>query len=169
MEGLVAVGRIGKSVGIHGEFRLLPFNASRSRYRKLKNVFVGLTDADATPAKVTGIRFTANDVVMMLAGFETPEALRPIQEKLLFVTQEESVRPGKGSYLIHDLVGAHVVTEEGKEVGILHEVLSRPPNDLWVVRNGTQEILIPAVREFIKSVRTDKNEIVIHEIEGLLE
>ncbi len=54
-------------------------------------------------------------------------------------------------------------------VGILADVLKLPANDVWVVRSGEKEILIPAVKEFIESVDEARKRIVIHVIEGLLE
>ena len=45
------------------------------------------------------------------------------------------------------------------------EVLSYPANDVYVVSRNGEDVLIPAVREF---VRVERDKIVVQEIEGLL-
>jgi 16S rRNA processing protein RimM len=67
------------------------------------------------------------------------------------------------------VVGMEVVTEEGKRVGVVLEILRLPSNDLWQVDSGTKTISIPAVKEFIRKVDEKTRTVVIHEIEGLLD
>jgi 16S rRNA processing protein RimM len=40
--------------------------------------------------------------------------------------------------------------------------------DVWVVKNGTTEHLIPAVKEFVERVDVNTKTIIINPIEGLL-
>ena len=45
-----------------------------------------------------------------------------------------------------------VETEQGDEVGVLEAILEIPDNQIFVVRKGTKEILIPAAKSFVTSV-----------------
>ena len=67
---------------------------------------------------------------------------------------------------MHEVVGLEVVTEEGRSVGRIREVLANPANDLWVTEAGT---LIPAVREVVTRVDRDGGRVVIRDLEGLIE
>jgi 16S rRNA processing protein RimM len=42
-------------------------------------------------------------------------------------------------------------------------------NDVWVVKKGTKEILIPAVKAIIQHVDLENKRITIHSLDGLLD
>jgi 16S rRNA processing protein RimM len=51
----------------------------------------------------------------------------------------------------------------------LQEVVDFPANDVWVVRDGQREYLLPAVKEVIKQVDRQQRVIVIEPIAGLVD
>ena len=63
----------------------------------------------------------------------------------------------------------NAVTEAGAEIGTIKDVVRLPAGDTWVIRNGEKEILIPGVKEFIRSVDVGRRKVVIHVIEGLVD
>ncbi|MCX7643309.1 MAG: ribosome maturation factor RimM [Armatimonadetes bacterium] len=70
----------------------------------------------------------------------------------------------KGEFLLSELLGMTVVTEEGEVVGEVVEVMESPAHDLLVTDRG----LIPMRREFIKKVDRKKRQIVVNLPKGLL-
>ena len=68
------------------------------------------------------------------------------------------------------MIGMDVYTDEPAEhFGVLKDVLETGANDVYIIdsdRHG--EVLIPAIRQCILSVDTEKNEMYIHLMEGLL-
>ncbi|MBI3578540.1 MAG: 16S rRNA processing protein RimM, partial [Ignavibacteriales bacterium] len=72
-------------------------------------------------------------------------------------------------FFIDDIIGMTVVSEEGEPIGTVKDILQTPANDVWVVQNGTKEVLLPAVKEVIKTVDLKRKEVVIHVMEGLLD
>ena len=72
------------------------------------------------------------------------------------------------SYYIFELVGCAVEDESGTPVGIVEEVLEMPSTDVYLVRGTHGEILIPAVKDYVKTVETEQRPIVDGGIEELL-
>ena len=72
----------------------------------------------------------------------------------------------EGEFYVPDLIGMDVVTEDGKPVGKLTDVLSTGANDVYVVQ-GKEEHLIPAVKEYVRSVDMEKGAMTVHLIEGM--
>ena len=67
-----------------------------------------------------------------------------------------------------DLIGCSVVSEDGTPVGTLKTIHSRPAQDLYEIeREDGSTFLLPAVKEFIRSVDVENKTIAIHMIEGL--
>ena len=65
--------------------------------------------------------------------------------------------------------GLTVVTDEGRELGTLVQIIETGANDVYVVRDGTREHLIPAIADVVVDVDLEARRMTIHAIEGLLD
>jgi len=167
--GFVAIGKISGPVGIKGEVRMIPWTDSPDRLHGLKNVWIGNDRTEPREMAVDAVRFSGSKTILKLSGIENRSAAEAVKNKFVLVHAAEIAKPPEGSFLIDDVLGMSVVTEEGKRVGIVRDVLRLPSNDLWQVESGSRLISIPAVKEFIRTVDVRTKTVVIHEIEGLLE
>ena len=71
-------------------------------------------------------------------------------------------------YYIFDLIGLKVKTADNPCLGEVTDVLTLPANDVYVVRDGSKEYLIPAIKDVIKKIDLDQEYILIEPIDGLL-
>ena len=166
---MIAIGQIAKSNGVRGAVNIRSLTDDAQRFTKLKAVWIGRAEEKATRYEVESVRVQNERVVLKLHNVNDRNAADDLREQIVFVQENEAVKPRKGSYFIHDLIGMEVLTEEGEVVGQVKDVWQMPANDVWVVRNNGKEVLVPAVKEFIKSVDAERRTIVIHAVEGLLE
>ncbi|MCL6452992.1 MAG: ribosome maturation factor RimM [Alicyclobacillus sp.] len=74
------------------------------------------------------------------------------------------------TYYIHQLVGLRVVADDGREVGVLTDVLQPGANDVYVVRGPLQadEVLIPAIADCVLDVSLETGVMTVHLLPGLL-
>jgi len=68
-----------------------------------------------------------------------------------------------------DLLGMTVADETGHELGYLDTIWDLPAHPVLVVKQGDREVLIPAVKEFIRSVDVAQGRMTVRTIEGLVE
>ena len=68
-----------------------------------------------------------------------------------------------------DLIGYDVVTDSGRLIGELGEILWLPANDAYVIYSGDQEFLIPIIPEIVKEIRHPQRAVMITPMEGLLD
>lgn len=108
-------------------------------------------------------------LIMSLRGVNTRSQAEEWTDSYIEVSADQSFPLAGGSYYIHELLGLPVFTEEGSLVGQLEDVWRLPANDVWVLRTGTGQKLIPATKEIIKEVDLRQERIVIHLLNGLLE
>jgi 16S rRNA processing protein RimM len=73
----------------------------------------------------------------------------------------------EGQYYECDLVGLAVQTEQGQPLGVLEQIWESSGNHLFVVRQGTKEILIPAAKELVAAVDLEHRVMTVRMIEGL--
>ncbi len=60
-----------------------------------------------------------------------------------------------------------VETEDGEYLGKIVDVYLLPANDVYVVKQGDKEILLPAIEDVIKKVDLDRGNLVVIRIGGL--
>lgn len=169
MSDFVAVGKVSSPLGLKGEVKVVSLTHSPERFESAGSVWIGNDGAMPVEFAVESVRIVGPNVVLQVRGVGTRSEAEQLRGKLVLVPREKIALPSKGSYLIDDIVGLKVLTEDGKEVGVVRDVLKLQANDLWEVECGSRIISIPAVKEFIRSVDLESKTIVIHEIEGLLE
>ena len=73
------------------------------------------------------------------------------------------------TWKVADLAGLEVVTEEGRLVGILKDVFGTGANDVFIVQNGEQEVLIPALKTVVLAVSLSEKKITVRLPPGLEE
>ena len=88
---------------------------------------------------------------------------------LLCLQREEAVPLGENENFIADLIDMEVVTDEGKALGTLIDVMETGANDVYVVETSEgEEILLPAIRDCILDVNVEEKRMTVHVLEGLL-
>ena len=65
---------------------------------------------------------------------------------------EEPKELEKDQYYIFDLEGMEVFDLNDNKIGILKEVLENPANDIYSVETANGELLVPALKVFIKDI-----------------
>ncbi len=165
---MIAIGQIAKSVGIRGELKIRPLTDRMQRFQRLQAVWLGPDDKGGTQYGIEALRIAKDHLVLKLKGVDTRSGADALKAQYVLIPDDEAER-GDGSFFIHDLIGMNVRTDTGEEIGMIEDVVRLPSGDTWVVRNGEKEILIPGVKEFIRSVDVKGRKVVIHVIEGLVD
>jgi 16S rRNA processing protein RimM len=166
---MIAVGKISKSVGLKGEVRVTLLTDSPARFQTLKAVWLGRDEATATQYKIHSIRVSPAAVCMQVERVHNRSEADALRGQFVFVADKDGVKPRRGSYFIHEIVGMTVVDETGATIGTVQDVMQLPANDVWVVASGEKEILIPAVKAVVRSVDVGRRTIVIRPMEGMLD
>ena len=158
---LIEAGRIVNTHGVRGEVKIEVWLDSP---RFLKS-FKRLTLDSGEELRLLGAREHKGFVIARLEGVEDINAAMRLKGKTVSVRREDARLP-KGAFFLQDIIGARVTDEEGREIGVLTEVLETPASRVYVVR-GETEHLIPAVPEFIKQTDVDAGLVTVHLIGGM--
>jgi 16S rRNA processing protein RimM len=166
---LIAIGRVSKPIGTRGEVKISPLTHDKQRFMNLPAVRLGNDAANATLKKILKVRIDNKQIVLTVDGIGTIEEAEKIKDLYLFIPKEDAVKLQNGSYFVDDVLGSEVVTEEQERVGVITDLLSLQMNDVWVVKKGAKEILIPAVKAIIRQVDVKNKRVTIHALDGLLD
>lgn len=162
----VTVGKVIKSKGIRGKLSVFPLTDFPQRFYNCKNIFLK-KDGKLECVKIESVRMGKKKIFLKFEGVDTIEKARAYIGCTLEVERNQVYELPPDTYYIFDLIGIEVITEGGERVGEITDVYRLPANDVYVVHNDNQEILLPAVKEFIKKVDVKNRTMIIHTIDGL--
>jgi 16S rRNA processing protein RimM len=167
---LVAIGQITRPHGLRGEVRVVPLTDRPERLRELSECVLWDASRDERETRrITAARRHGDVVLLTFAGYESVEAAQALRGRLVAVPEAQALPLPPGRFYPWQLEGARVVTEDGREVGRFARVEAGGAHDLWVVRAGGREHLVPAVPEIVLDVDVAGGRVVIRPPEGLLE
>ncbi|MGH7413210.1 MAG: ribosome maturation factor RimM [Candidatus Rokuibacteriota bacterium] len=166
----MAIGEVLRPWGLRGEVKVRPLtDRPRERFRTLEVCTLWEPDRDRRePCRIASCRFDGETAFVRIDGVDSPEAARRFSGRLLAVSRDEALPPAAGSFYPWQLEGAVVETRDGRPVGRFVGV-EPGAQELWLVDDGTQRRLIPAVSEIVVEVSVADRRIVIDPPEGLLE
>ena len=163
----VWVGRIVKTQGIKGQVRV---SCSRETTALIPGNQVLVKCRSGTWRRLTIEGFRFHRYIGILS-FQEVRSLQEAQELVgsPILVEKANLPPlPPGEFYWHELQGLEVKTEQGVSVGKLAQVFSTASHDVFVIRRDSQEILIPAVEEVIRSVDPAAKVMVICPMEGLI-
>lgn len=167
-EDLVKIGQITSPHGVQGEVRVYPLTDFPERFKTLRRALLG------PDAKPVGIRFQGmvkNMVILAIDGVQDRDQADKLRLQYVQVPKSEVHKLPEGHYYVFDLLGLDVVDPDGKLLGKLVDVTTdSPAHDIYVVETAPRKrFMVPAVKQFVKSIDLAGGRIVVEPIPGLLE
>jgi 16S rRNA processing protein RimM len=167
----VLVGEITRAQGIKGEVAVTVFSENPDRFAPGAEIWVGPDEDDLRPARVVRSRPQPGHPGRLIVLFD--ETLdRTMAEELrgclLFAGPEDEGDLGEDAWWERDLVGLEVRDTEGRVLGTLTGVLTRPAQDLWEMEGPSGPVLIPATRAIVRSVDVEAGVVTVDPPPGLL-
>ncbi|HRK23221.1 MAG TPA: ribosome maturation factor RimM [Fimbriimonadaceae bacterium] len=156
----VPVGRIVGAFGIRGQVKVEPLTDFLERFDKGAVLYL-----DGEPLRITGSQIHKGRILLSFKEVPDANAAEKLQWKTLEADPIEDLELEEDEFLTEDLIGLLVLTEDGRPLGKVDNVLPYPAQDILVV----DRLMIPAVKEFVRSVDLEKGQIVVRLLEGMEE
>ena len=155
-------GQIVNTHGIRGEVKIVCWCDSPEFLCDFDVIYI-----DDKPVEVELARPHKGNVIAKLAGINDVNAAMCLKEKIVHIDRDEVELP-EGRHFLADLYGLEVRdAETGAVLGTIHDVLTPPANEVYVVKGGAKEYMIPAVEEFLVETNVDEGYVSIRLIEGM--
>lgn len=162
-EQYLEVGKVTNVHGLMGEVRVQPWADSPDFLCQFKTLYV---DKAHWPIRVERARVHKNMVILKLEGVTDVNGALAMRNAVLYIDRKDANLP-QGSFFLADLMDMEVRDTQGKVLGKIADVLTLPANNVYVVRGGEREIMIPAVDQFVKEVNVDEGYMTVTLIEGM--
>lgn len=163
-KSLLVVGRVVAPRGVAGELKVDLQNSAADRFSGLKRVLLGEAQ---TPHGVRQARVHLGQGLLLLAGVDNREAADELRGATVYAYQDDLAPLEQDEFLMSDIIGLKVVTDEGEALGEVIEIIVTGANDVYVVRGAQTDLLLPAIKPVILSVDVPAGTMTVHLLDGL--
>jgi len=155
-------GKIVNTHGTHGELKVVAWCDSPEFLLDFDTFYI-----DNQPVKVAAARVHKQNVLLTLEGVSDINAAMRLRDKVLFINRDDADLP-EGRNFLADLFGLEVrEADTGKVLGKVADILTPPAHEVYVVRGGDREYMIPAVDAFILDTNVQEGYLTVRLIEGM--
>jgi 16S rRNA processing protein RimM len=152
------VAQIVGSFGIRGELKIDPLTDFHARFAKGSRLRL-----KGNWLTVEAIREHRGRPLMKLEGVNDKTAADALQWEYLEAIVTERPVLEEDEFFVEDLIGLRVVSEDGRELGKIDDIVPNPAHDILQVG----AVLIPVVKEFVKEIDLEAGVVTVHLIPGL--
>lgn len=172
----LVVGHISKAHGTRGEVFIWPLTDNPDEvFAPGEEVRLATPDGgpepdpDEPPLVVERKRHFKRGLLVKFEALDDRNAVEPLGGRYVTVPVERLPPLEEGEVYYHQLLGAEVVTVEGRVVGQVREVYELEPAHLLEVKGDGKLHLIPFTEQVVKEVDVEHRRVVIEPPAGLLE
>lgn len=163
-EPTVVVGEIAKAHGVRGEVVVAVRSDNPERFAGGAVVYL----EDGRPLTVESSRPHASRLLVRFEGVADRTAAEGLRGATLLVPISMLPELAEGEYWPHELEGCKVVTESGRVLGRIVDVVANPANDLWVTLDDAgNETLVPAIRNVVVEVDIGAKRVLVRDVPDL--
>ncbi len=166
----IKIAKIVNAVGLKGEVKVYNYSDVRERFEELDEIIISGRKQE-TVRKILKVRYQGNMVILTLEGVDDRNKAEALKDSDIYITEADLRELPEDTFYVRDLIGMKVIDEGAYgEIGILRDVLQNTSQDVYVVRTADgKDVLIPAVKDFIKSVDRDGGIITTSLIPGFID
>jgi 16S rRNA processing protein RimM len=164
---LLEVGRITGVHGIRGNVKTQLYAGEESVCLDLESITVRLPDGRQAAYGVVWIKPHTRSYLMSLEGVVDRAGAQALVGGIIVVDRRSLPQLDDDSYYWFELEGMAVNTMDGTPIGTITSIMETGSNDVYVVRAGKQETLIPALKSVIKRVDRQRRIMTVDLPEGL--
>ena len=166
---MVTIGKIERPFGVKGEVKVRSLSDVPGRFESLGAVQVMDVEGQRVNRTVAQVRRAGSTYIMQFQGINTPEEAGTLRGALIQAPHREVDSSRDGMWYQCDLIGMAVVDEAGHALGLVDTIWDLPGHQVLVVKQEDREVLIPAVKEFVKTVDLANKRMTVRTIEGMVE
>jgi len=160
----IVVGVVTRAHGLRGEVSVQNRSDNPERWIPGSVVFTEI----GHPLTVRTVRPQGERLIVTFEEVADRERAEALRGTTFVVPRSWLPDLGDDEWWPHDLEGCRVVTEAGRELGTVREVIANPANDLWVaVSDDGNETLVPALKDLLVGVDVAGKRILVRDVPGL--
>ena len=166
---LVSIAKIIKPQGNKGEVAAELLTDFPQRFQHLQEVYLQKNGHSPFPLALEAFRLHKQRIILKFSGIDDIGAAERLRGHEVRIGREKLLVLPRGSYYQFDLIDCVARDSKGRRLGQVTEVLDVGGQFLLNVRRGGKELLVPFVKDIVRSVDVSKKELICELPQGLEE
>jgi 16S rRNA processing protein RimM len=166
MNKLFPIGKVVRATGMKGAVSVRPLSRYFDDYVQSHPLHVGFSEEFSSIVQLIDVIGAGKKRRFIFTGMQERDSAETMVGQTIFAVVDDS---DAIHFVSGDLIGYDVVTDSGRLIGELGEILWLPANDAYVIYSGDQEFLIPIIPEIVKEISHPQRAVMITPMEGLLD
>ena len=161
---------IAEIVGLHGlqgVVKLRSYADSPTLFEPERTFRLENPDGQTQTLAVNWAKPHGKGMLLAIEGVNERDAAEALIGSRLWVNKATLPDLDDGAYYWFELIGLSVYTTHDRYLGTLESILPTGSNDVYVVRDGDKEILLPALASVVRVVDIDERRMEVVLPEGI--
>jgi len=165
----VLLGKILATHGIKGQLRVAVYSGDFATILSLGSVMLKGPDGRMETFEVSASIVHGKKLIVSFKEYENINQVLHLVGREIYTTREQMPELSEGEFYWSDLLGLKVVTDGGESLGVVVDIIVTGSNDVYVVKDGKREYLIPALADVVLDINLDEGIMTVCPPEGLLD
>jgi 16S rRNA processing protein RimM len=170
-EAMIAIGRFTKPHGLRGELVFLPYVYDVALLPDLTNLQICVRQGAEHPQehRIVAWRAAPKRVLIRLEGCLDMAQAEALREAEVLIPRRCFPPLPAEEYYWFEIEGLAVYASDGRYLGTVADIIYTGSNDVYVVRHGAHELLIPALKDVVRTIDLDHGAMHLFPVPDLLE
>ena len=164
---LLTIGEIVGVHGIRGNVKILPHADAAPLIDPERPLVIAHRDGRREQRVLKWVKPHKRLLLASIEGVEDRTAAQLLVGGRIVMRRGDLPEPEPGSYYWNDLLGLAVYTRQSAYLGVLEDIIATGSNDVYVVRRGRHETLVPALARVVLEVDLEAGTMRVDLPEGL--
>ena len=138
-----------------------------SLFKPGRTILIRDRSGQETQREVKWVNRQSRTPLLSLKGINDRSQAEALIGSELYIRKQDLPELEDDTYYWVDLIGIRVYTTEGKFLGKIESIIETGSNDVYVVKDGKNEVLIPALESVVKKIKLDEKRMQVNLPEGL--
>jgi 16S rRNA processing protein RimM len=166
---MFVIGKVTATHGVRGQLRIVAYSGDYGNISNLNNMVLQGPDGARETVKIASSAMHCKKLLVTLQGYNDINQVQHLVGCEIYAERDQLPELVDGEFYWCDLIGLKVVTTEGAHLGELYDIMATGSNDVYLVRSGEKEYLIPAIEEVVIEVNLAAGVMTVSPLEGMLE
>ena len=168
-DALIPIGKVVGTHGIKGYLRVLPYAESAAPFAPGKQLALRRKDRPVVTLGIESARPHKRGILLALEGIASVDAAKGLAGCELCIDKTTLPELEDGTYYWFQIIGLEVFTVDNRRLGRVATIFPTGSNDVYVVRDGKREVLIPATDSVVVDIDLTHKVLRVDLPEGLEE
>ena len=149
---LVLIGKIVGAHGLRGTSKIQSYVESLEIFRSGTILLVSSPDGSQKRYEIDWIKSHSRGALLALKEVTDRKRANSLIGSELYIEKAMLPQLEAGTYYWFDLIGVNVYASDDRYLGRLDSIIETGANDVYVVKDGDKETLVPAIESVVKSI-----------------